>query len=138
MLVLSRKLQEQIKIGDDITITVVKVNNRQIRLGIEAPRDVRVVRAELEQRDSNSAESKQPASTVSTEFPAQTATPDMQLRVVDGIQSAAEMSAQSDNVEPEPSRPSGQPLSVFMGKMRVNASERIVDSLPAADLMTAT
>ncbi|MFG0289919.1 MAG: carbon storage regulator [Rhodopirellula sp. JB044] len=48
MLVLSRKLKEQIKIGDDITITVVKLRNNQIRLGIEAPRDVRVMRAELD------------------------------------------------------------------------------------------
>ncbi|MCM2371797.1 carbon storage regulator CsrA [Aporhodopirellula aestuarii] len=47
MLVLTRKLNEQIKIGNDITITVIKLRNNQIRLGIEAPRDVRVLRAEL-------------------------------------------------------------------------------------------
>lgn len=48
MLVLTRKLNEKIKIGDDITITIVKLRNNQIRIGIEAPRDVRVLRAELE------------------------------------------------------------------------------------------
>jgi len=48
MLVLTRKLNEQIKIGNDITITVIKLRNNQIRLGIDAPRDVRVLRAELE------------------------------------------------------------------------------------------
>lgn len=47
MLVLTRKLNEQIKIGNDITITVIKLRNNQIRLGIDAPRDVRVLRAEL-------------------------------------------------------------------------------------------
>lgn len=60
MLVLTRKLNEQIKIGDDVTITVIKLRNNQIRLGIEAPRDVRVLRAELEAKvtadtDSQSA-----------------------------------------------------------------------------------
>ncbi len=48
MLVLSRKPNQKINIGSDITITVVKVRGNVIRLGIEAPRDVRVVRSELE------------------------------------------------------------------------------------------
>lgn len=48
MLVLTRKIDEQILIGDDIKITVIKIRNNQIRLGISAPRDVRVLRGELE------------------------------------------------------------------------------------------
>lgn len=48
MLVLSRKLNEKITIGENITITVVRVSGNTIRLGIDAPRDVRVVRGELE------------------------------------------------------------------------------------------
>ncbi len=48
MLVLTRKLNEKIKIGDDVTITIIKLRNNQIRIGIEAPRDVRVLRGELE------------------------------------------------------------------------------------------
>lgn len=47
MLVLSRKTQEQIRIGDNITITVLKVQGRSVRIGIEAPQQVRVVRAEI-------------------------------------------------------------------------------------------
>ncbi len=47
MLVLSRKQQQQIKIGDQITVTIVKVKGNTVRVGIEAPRDVRVIRAEL-------------------------------------------------------------------------------------------
>ena len=47
MLVLSRKVDQEIKIGDDITIKVVKVQGKSVRLGIAAPREVRVVRAEL-------------------------------------------------------------------------------------------
>lgn len=48
MLVLTRKQDEQILIGDDVVITVIKIRNNQIRLGISAPRDVRVLRGELE------------------------------------------------------------------------------------------
>lgn len=47
MLVLSRKLLEGIVIGDDVKITVVKVDRNHVRLGIEAPSDVVVVREEL-------------------------------------------------------------------------------------------
>jgi carbon storage regulator len=47
MLVLTRKLMEKLFIGDDICITVVRLEGGQVRLGIDAPRDVTVVRAEL-------------------------------------------------------------------------------------------
>lgn len=47
MLVLSRKLGEKIYIGDNICITVVDIDRGKIRLGIEAPRDVSIMRAEL-------------------------------------------------------------------------------------------
>ena len=50
MLVLTRKHQEQIQIGDNVTITILKVKGRTVRLGIEAPRDVRVIRGELPRR----------------------------------------------------------------------------------------
>jgi carbon storage regulator CsrA len=47
MLVLNRKLMEKLFIGDDICVTVVRLERGQVRLGIEAPRDVSIVRAEL-------------------------------------------------------------------------------------------
>ena len=47
MLVLTRKLMEKLFIGDNICITVVRLEGGQVRLGIDAPRDVTVVRAEL-------------------------------------------------------------------------------------------
>ena len=47
MLVLSRKPGEKIHIGTGITITVVEINGNRIRLGIEAPDDVPVFRAEI-------------------------------------------------------------------------------------------
>lgn len=47
MLVLSRKLGEKIVIGDNIVVTVVKIDRNQIRLGIEAPSEVPVYREEI-------------------------------------------------------------------------------------------
>jgi carbon storage regulator len=47
MLVLTRRKNQSIRIGDDITITVLEVKGDQIRLGITAPRDVQVFREEL-------------------------------------------------------------------------------------------
>lgn len=47
MLVLSRKVGEKIVIGGNITITVVDIDRGKIRLGIEAPREVPVMRTEL-------------------------------------------------------------------------------------------
>lgn len=47
MLVLSRKLDESIQIGDEISLKVLSVSGQQVRLGIQAPRDVQIDRAEL-------------------------------------------------------------------------------------------
>ncbi len=47
MLVLSRRLNERILIGDNIRITVLGIRGNQVRLGIEAPGEVRVIREEL-------------------------------------------------------------------------------------------
>lgn len=47
MLVLTRKVREQIRIGENITITILRVQGQAVRVGIDAPRSVRVVRAEL-------------------------------------------------------------------------------------------
>ena len=48
MLVLSRKENERIKLGDSIVVTVVRLSNDKVRLGIEAPADMVVLREELE------------------------------------------------------------------------------------------
>jgi carbon storage regulator len=50
MLVLSRKLGEKIVIGDNIVVTVVKIDRNQIRIGIEAPQDISVYREEIAPR----------------------------------------------------------------------------------------
>ena len=47
MLVLSRKVGERVLIGDRIAITIVRINGNAVRLGIEAPPEMIVVRQEL-------------------------------------------------------------------------------------------
>ncbi len=47
MLVLSRKINEKIVIDGNIVITVVKIDRNHVRIGIEAPGDVRVFREEI-------------------------------------------------------------------------------------------
>ncbi|MDG2222292.1 MAG: carbon storage regulator [Rubripirellula sp.] len=48
MLVLTRKAKEQILIGEDIKITIVRLQGNSVRIGIDAPREQRVLRGELE------------------------------------------------------------------------------------------
>lgn len=50
MLVLTRKVEEEIKIGNDITVSVVQANNGSVKLGIEAPEDVSFCRAEMKEK----------------------------------------------------------------------------------------
>lgn len=52
MLVLTRKLLEKVYIGEQICVTVVRLEGGQVRLGIDAPREIPVVRAELRRRDA--------------------------------------------------------------------------------------
>ncbi len=50
MLVLTRKAKQQIQIGPHITITILQLKGQVVRVGVEAPRDVCVLRSELAQR----------------------------------------------------------------------------------------
>jgi len=63
MLILTRRPNETLCIGDDVRITVLSVNGAQVRLGIEAPRSVVVDRAEIHERKRAEAARLQPPST---------------------------------------------------------------------------
>jgi len=47
MLILSRKVDEKIKIGNDITITLIGISGDQVKIGVEAPKSVKVFRQEV-------------------------------------------------------------------------------------------
>ena len=51
MLVLSRKHGEKFRIGDDVLITIVRLDNNSVRIGIEAPGEISIKRAELIEAD---------------------------------------------------------------------------------------
>ncbi|HLJ97906.1 MAG TPA: carbon storage regulator [Gemmataceae bacterium] len=59
MLVLTRKLGEQVIIDGDITVTLLATDRGRVRLGIEAPSRVAILRAELERRSNREMESLQ-------------------------------------------------------------------------------
>lgn len=67
MLVLTRKLQEKIRIGDRITITVLRMKGKAVRLGIEAPQDVPVIRGELVFETSPEESGQPPGSSAADE-----------------------------------------------------------------------
>lgn len=50
MLILTRRVNETLMIGDDVTVTVLQVNGSQVRLGINAPRHIPVHREEIYER----------------------------------------------------------------------------------------
>lgn len=62
MLILSRKVDEKIKIGNDITITIIEVRGDQVKIGVEAPKSVKVFRQEV----FNAIQSENKAAAVNT------------------------------------------------------------------------
>jgi carbon storage regulator len=50
MLILTRRIGETLKIGDDVDITVFGIKGQQVRIGIDAPKDVQVHREEIYER----------------------------------------------------------------------------------------
>ena len=59
MLVLSRKPGQVIDIGDEVSVTVVRIGPNNVRIGIDAPRHLKVVRREIKDDDLASRKSKQ-------------------------------------------------------------------------------
>lgn len=57
MLVLSRKPSERIRIGDDVTITIVRIGPNAVKVGIDAPKSLPIVREELLPPPQKSADS---------------------------------------------------------------------------------
>ncbi|MBS7326587.1 MAG: carbon storage regulator CsrA [Thiopseudomonas sp.] len=56
MLILTRRVGETLMVGDDVTVTVLGVKGNQVRIGVDAPKDVAVHREEIYQRIQNEKE----------------------------------------------------------------------------------
>jgi carbon storage regulator len=69
MLVLTRKIGERIRIGDTITVRVLEVRGSQVRLGVEAPAEVRIFREEIyrPEREANGEAPEAAANTTGAE-----------------------------------------------------------------------
>lgn len=70
MLILTRKPSQSIRIGDDVVITVTRIQGKSVKIGIEAPNSLRITRSELQPFDStevHSSEEKSPAGKASDE-----------------------------------------------------------------------
>ena len=60
MLVLTREIGETFSIGDDVTVQILGVSGNQVRLGIDAPKDIKIHRAEVFRRIANKLAEQQP------------------------------------------------------------------------------
>ena len=59
MLILTRRIGESIMIGDDVSITVLRIKGNQVRLGVNAPKSVSVQREEISERMKHEAVEQQ-------------------------------------------------------------------------------
>lgn len=63
MLILTRRVGETLMVGDDVTVTVLGVKGNQVRIGVNAPKDVAVHREEIYERIRKENEAGKPGGT---------------------------------------------------------------------------
>ncbi len=129
MLVLTRKIDEQIVIGDDIKITLIRVRGNTVRLGIEAPRDVRIVRSELEPVEGHSDDEDGTDREEAFAHPADN-------RLSESV--AAEPNLVDQKSTPVNRMQATEPLSLFVGRATRDGSQTEIRRAPLASFVSAS
>ncbi len=69
MLILSRKIDQKIKIGNNITLTIIEIHGDQVKIGVEAPKEVKVFRQEvftaIQKENKSAAQTLKPLDAIS-------------------------------------------------------------------------
>lgn len=66
MLILSRRESERVYLGEDIVLTIVRVNGDKVRIGVEAPPNIKILRTELELETSSDASNQRAVPSTAT------------------------------------------------------------------------
>ena len=132
MLVLTRKIDEQIVIGDDIKITLIRVRGNTVRLGIEAPRDVRIVRSEIEFSDKQLPEDDQLLAERQDAF----AHPSIELTSSRPNKMADEDTGVNSDRRPTNRMKSIMDSTVYVGKVARDGSQPELKSAPLAGFVS--
>ncbi len=67
MLILTRRINESLIIGDNVTVTILGVKGNQVRIGVDAPKDVAVHRQELAQKQESAVDDRSSESSYDAE-----------------------------------------------------------------------
>ena len=114
MLVLSRRVGERLFIGNDIVVTIIDVRSDGVRVGIDAPREIRVTRAEIfeavEKRDVEAASADDSA-------PEKAQGPRPQVGALAGARTSARArNGSAEHLEVLPPRPEPRPQGAFAAR----------------------
>jgi carbon storage regulator len=120
MLILSRNIGEVVRIGDDIEVTVVAVNGHQVRIGVNAPREVVVDREEVANRKQHER-----ATGLVAEIPATAIAPEAttsggrpNIRVTKRRISTAAVQSSALPLTPPPTRERGNKPTLHIGRSK--------------------
>lgn len=134
MLVLTRKAKQQIRLGDDIVITVLQVKGNAIRLGIEAPRETRVVRGELQyfaEEPKKTADAKSQSAEVERSLETKrSANPVASLKSVTQASQTASSKASSQGAATSTGEPAGIRIC-GPTRLKIQSNEATAERFPA-------
>ena len=126
MLILSRNIGEVVRIGDDIEVTVVAVNGHQVRIGVNAPREVAIDREEIANRKQHERATglvaENPAITTALEVTARIDRPNVRVTKRRISTAALQSSALPPTSLPTPERGNKPTLHIGPSKSKITGT----------------